>query len=262
MADPRHSGAAASLRRTRLIARHTLGEALHLRLTVLAGLAAGALIAVALWLRELNFGSAELKFLADFGLGAIGFCGTLLAALVTAQLFLGELENGAAGCVLARPVRRREYLWGKFAGIAGVLALFTAVLGLVLAAVLAWRGAQLGVPAVGLRVFACACALQWLKLTLVSALTLLVSSYAGSALFAGCAGLLLTLIAHLRTFAGGGGLAWLRVWPNLALFDSESLLAAGSPPGGAWLLQLGLYWAAYVLVLGVIASHVFKRREL
>ncbi|MDB6115542.1 MAG: hypothetical protein JWQ62_2487, partial [Lacunisphaera sp.] len=169
---------------------------------------------------------------------------------------------GAAGCVLARPVRRWEYVGGKFAGIAGVLALFTAILGLLLALVLAGRGTQLGVSAVGLRIFGCACALQWLKLTLVSALTLLVGSYACSTLFASCAGLLLALIAHLRPFAGGGWLTWLRAWPNLALFDSESLLAAGAAPAGAWLLQLTLYWAAYVLVLGALASHVFKRREL
>lgn len=259
--ETRHTGPAASVRRLRLVARHTLGEALHLRLTLLLVLGAGGLMGVAFWLREFNFGSAELKFLADFGLGAIGLFGTVLAALVTGQLFLGELENGAAGCVLARPVRRWEYVWGKFLGIAGVLALFTATLGLLLALVLAGRAAQLRAAPAGVQVFVGACALQWLKLTLVAALTLLVASYARSALFASCAGLLLTLIAHLRPFAAGG-LGWLRLWPNLALFDSESLLAAGAAPSGNWLLQLGLYWAAYVAVLGALASHVFKNREL
>ncbi len=42
---------------------------------------------MALGLREFNFGAAELKFIADFGLGAIGLAGTVLAALATAQLY-------------------------------------------------------------------------------------------------------------------------------------------------------------------------------
>ena len=52
---------------------------------------------------------------------------------LAAQLFFRDIEGGAACCVLTRPVRRWEYLAGKFAGVAGLLALFTAALGLLLA---------------------------------------------------------------------------------------------------------------------------------
>ena len=130
--DVPSSGAAASWCRLRLIARHTLGEALHLRLTLLLGLAGAALVGGALGLRDYNFGRAELKFIGDFGLGALGLFGTLLAALVTAQLFFREIETRSAYWVLTRPVRRWEYLGGKFAGIAALLALYTASLGLLL----------------------------------------------------------------------------------------------------------------------------------
>lgn len=259
MTDPRHNGAGASLRRIRLIARHTLGEALHLRLTLLLVLVGAALVGGARWLREFNFGSAELKFIADFGLGATSFLGMLLAALATAHLFFREIENRAAYCVLTRPVRRWEYVFGKLAGVAGLLAVFTASLSGVLGTVIALREAQLQASFVPLPVFLQACALVWLKLTLVAAMTLLVCSYAGSALFASCAGLLLTLVAHLRPFVFDGGLGWLRVWPNLALFDPEALLAA--TPIGTWLPWLVCYWAAYVFLFAVIASVVFKHRE-
>lgn len=262
MSDARHRGPAAALRRIRLVARHTLGEALHLRLTLVLGLVGAALIAGSLGLRDFNFGSAELKFIADFGLGALGLFGTLLAGLATAQLFFRDIETRAAYCVLTRPVRRWEYLAGKFAGAAGLLALFTAALGLLLAGLLAWRGAQLGAESLGLRVFLCACAVSWLKSSLVAAMTLLVCSYAGSALFASCTGLLLALVGQLRAFAPGSGLAWLRVWPNLALFDAESLLVTGQAPAASWLCGLAVYWTAYVLLFGMIASYAFKRREL
>lgn len=261
MSDPRHTGFVASQRRLRLIARHTLGEALHQRLVVLLALTGAALVLGALGLRDFNFGAAELKFIGDFGLGVVGLFGTLLAALATSHLFFREIDNRAAPCVLTRPVRRWEYLAGKFAGVVAVLTLFVTASALVLAGVLAARGAQLAAVFVPLPVLLQACALQWLKITLVAAMTLLICSYAGSALFAGCTGLLLALVAHLRGFAPGGGWAWLRLWPDLGLFDAGSLLAAGHPAPAAWLLSLTGYWAAYVLLFVALASHAFKRRE-
>ena len=262
MSRAAHQGVKASLGRVRVIARQTLGEALRLRLTLLLMVIGAGLILAALQLREFNFGSAELKFIGDFGLGALGGLGTLLAALATAQLFFSEIQGRAAYCVLTRPVRRWEYLWGKFAGIAALLALFTASLGGLVAMLLLWRGAQLGVGTVPISVFFCACAVLWFKLTLVAVMTLLVCTYAGSALFASCAGLILALIAHVRPFANeSGSMVWLRVWPNLALFDAESVLAAVQPPTIKVLLGIIVYWAVYVTVFGSLASYVFKRRE-
>ena len=262
MSECKFSSLRASFRRIRLIAGHTLGEALRLRLTLLLGLIAAALVIGALGLREFNFGSAELKFIGDFGLGALGGFGTLLVALATAQLFFSEIQGRAAYCLLTRPVRRWEYIWGKFAGICALLALFTAFLGALIAGLLFWRGVQLGVTSVPLTVFLCACAIQWLKLTLVAGMTLLVCSYSGSALFASCAGIILAAVSHVRPFMNGGSrMSWFRVWPNLALFDAETVMAALQPPTTAMLSGVIGYWAIYVTVFGVIASEVFKRRE-
>lgn len=261
MSDSRHTGIAPSLRRLRLLAGHTLGEALRLRLTLLLAAMAALLVLGALWLRVFNFGAAELKFIGDLGVGAIGLAGTLLAALATAQLFFSDIAGGAAACVLTRPVRRWEYVAGKLGGVAALLALFTVVLGALLAGLLLWRGSQIGAAPATLPVLLSACALQWMKFTVVAAMTLFISSYVGSALFASCAGLLCAVIGHLRPFAAGGALDWLRVWPNLALFDAEGLLASGQPPTGSVLLSLTGYWAVCVLLFGVLASYAFKHRE-
>ena len=259
--DPNAHAMTASMGRVSLIARQTLAEALRLRLTVLFVLAGAMLVLMALWLQEFNFGAAELKFIGDFGLGAIGLLGTLLAALVMAQVFFSDVTGATIGCVLTRPVRRWEYIGGKLAGVMALLALFTATLALVLAAVIAVRETQLQAVFVPLPVFLQACALVWLKVTLVAAMTLLVCSYAGSALFASCAGLLLAVIAHLRPFTGGEGwLGFLRFWPNLGLFDVEALLA-GAELTGMGLLALGAYWGVFLLLLGGLAAYVFKHRE-
>jgi ABC-type transport system involved in multi-copper enzyme maturation permease subunit len=261
--DHRRDGVGAAMRRLWLVARHTLTEALRLRLAVLFTLAGGALVVMTLWLREFNFGAAELKFIADFGLGAIGLLGMLLAALATAQLHFDELENGFAACVLAKAVRRGEYLGGRLAGIVALLALFVALLGLVLAVLVGVREAQLDAKLVPLSVFVQACALVWLKVTLVAAMTLLVCSYAGSALFAGWAGLMLAAIAHLRAFADGTGwLGWLRCWPDLTLFDVDPLLASGRGLTWTALASLGGYWLAFMFLFTGLAAYVFKQREL
>ena len=255
-------GAAASLRRIMIVAMHALTEALRLRLAYLLGAVGVGLVVRALGLRELNFGAAELKCIADFGLGGIGLAGTVLAALATAQLYFDDLASGVAASLLARAVRRHEYLCGRLAGVAALLALFVAALSVVLGAVIAVRESQLGATLAPLPVFLQACALVWLKVTLVAAMTLLVCSYAGSALFASCAGLLLAVIAHLRTFTNAqGGMSFLRLWPNLGLFDVGPLLAGGHGLSSFALLGLLGYWAVFMLLLAGLASYVFKHRE-
>ncbi|HEY0863739.1 MAG TPA: hypothetical protein VGD97_06510 [Lacunisphaera sp.] len=261
MSEARHHGIAPSWCRVRLMAGHTLAGALRMRLTLLLAAVAALLVLGSRWLQVFNFGAAELKFIGDLGLGAIGLAGTVLAALATAQLFFADLTGGAAACVLTRPVRRWEYVAGKLAGVAALLALFTATLGLVLAGLLLWRGHQLGVVPASLPVLLNACALQWMKFTVVAAVTLFIASYAGSALFAGCAGLLGAVIGHLRPFAEGAMLQWLRIWPNLARFDAEGLLTSGQTMAGVPLLGLAGYWLVCMLMFGGLASYAFKHRE-
>jgi ABC-type transport system involved in multi-copper enzyme maturation permease subunit len=217
---------------------------------------------MALRLLEFNFGTAELKFTADIGLGGIGLLGTLLAALVTAQVFFDDLENGFAACVLAKAVRRWEYLGGRLVGVMALLILFVAGWTTLLAILIVMRESQLGATFVPMPVFLQAGALVWLKTTLVAAMTLLVCSYAGSALFASCAGILLAAIAHMRAFAGDGhGMGWLRIWPDLGAFAVDSLLSTGRGLGWHGLLSLGAYWMSFMVLFTALAVYVFKHRE-
>jgi hypothetical protein len=260
MIETPHREWGATARRIRLIAGQTLGEALRLRLGALLVVVAGLLLLGSRWLREFNFGAPEIAFLGDFGLGIIGLVGQLLAVLLTTHLFFNDLSAGAAACVFTRPVRRWEYIVAKLAGVTGLLAIVTVALGALLGALIFWRSRQLGVPGGGLAVFAAACALQWMKFTLAAAMTLGVCAYANSVLFAACAGFLLVTIGHLRPFATGG-LEWLRIWPNLALFDAGGILAGARPPAGPLLLHLAGYWFVSCAWLGAVASYVFKHRE-
>jgi len=251
------SRARSGLTRVRWVAAQTLTEALRLRLTGLLVLAAALLVLMALRVREFNFGFSELKFISDFGLGAMSLMGTVLAALSTAHLFFNDITGGVIGCLLTRSVRRWEFLGGKIVGIMALLGLFVMVQALVLSAVLAWRGYALGAEYSLVPVWQ-AGVLVWLKVTLVAAMTLLVCTYAGSMLFAACMGLLLAAVGQLRPLAAGGGSwSWLRCWPNLGLFDAEPLLAGGRVE------TLGLfgYWAVFMILLTAISAYVFQSRE-
>jgi ABC-type Na+ efflux pump permease subunit len=85
---------------------------------------------------------AQIKFVKDFGCGAIGLFGFFIALLSTAQLIPQELHNRTIYTILAKPVRRAEFLLGKFFGIVLLLALCVALMSLAFAATLYWQEMQ------------------------------------------------------------------------------------------------------------------------
>lgn len=269
--------------RVALIAQHTLREAARQKLLlVLVGLAL-ALVVGARWFRDFNFGASELKFLADCGFGAIAFFGAALAIAATAQLFFGEIENRTALTLLAKPVWRAEFILGKFLGVVALAGIFCAVLTSVLALML-WlrerelaqalaaefpRGAGISYASVAL-----AGLLQWLKLAVLAALTLLVASFAQTQIFAVGAGFFLLVICHLQplaedvyTRAGsavgrGGAMMIVTVFPNFQLFT----LADGFVLGGAlpvWdAVRLVVYAVVYCAAACGLAVLSFRHREI
>src|ERR1700690_4038250 len=84
----------------------------------------------------------QIKFVKDFGCGAIGLFGFAIALLSTAQLIPQELHNRTIYTILAKPVRRSEFLLGKFFGVVLLLALCVALMSLAFAAALYWQESQ------------------------------------------------------------------------------------------------------------------------
>ncbi len=60
--------------------------------------------------------SAQLQMLIDVGLGAIRLCGMLIAVFLGARLIADEIEKRTVDVLLAKPVRRSEFIIGKFFG--------------------------------------------------------------------------------------------------------------------------------------------------
>lgn len=272
-----------SVARVRLIAFNTVREAVRQRLFNFMALLAVVLVISSQWLRELNFGSSELKFIADFGFGAMAFFGAALTIVATVQLFFSEIEQRTVLTLLAKPVWRAEFLLGKFVGVAVVSASFCAFLTLLLTAVLWSRETALmdRFPeafhhgrAVDYVALIAAGFAQWLKLTLLSALTLLVASFARTQLFTTAAGFMILVICHLQFLAqsaaesGGSVVARMSaaalsvMLPNFQLFDFSESLGAGDGLLWTQLARLTVYSAAYAAAVCVLASLAFRRREI
>jgi hypothetical protein len=137
----------SSLARIVTIGRNTLTEAVRQKvlnvLLIFSLVLVGSSVAVSQLatpgLDSAGMFDAQIKFVKDFGCGAIGLFGFFIALLSTAQLIPQELHNRTIYTILAKPVRRSEFLLGKFFGIVLLLALCVALMSLAFAATLYWQ---------------------------------------------------------------------------------------------------------------------------
>jgi ABC-type Na+ efflux pump permease subunit len=133
-----------TLGRILVIARNTLTEAVRQKVLnvllifglVLVGSSVGVSALATPGLDSSSLFSEQIKFVKDFGCGAIGLFGFFIALLSVAQLIPQELHNRTIYTILSKPVRRSEFLLGKFAGVVLLLALCVALMSLAFAAAL------------------------------------------------------------------------------------------------------------------------------
>lgn len=137
----------SSLHRIIIIARNTLTEAVRQKVLnvllifglFLVGSSVGFSNLATPGLDPAGLYAEPIKFVKDFGCGAIGLFGFFIALLSTAQLIPQELHNRTIYTILSKPVRRSEFLLGKFFGIVLLLALCVTLMSLAFAAALYWQ---------------------------------------------------------------------------------------------------------------------------
>lgn len=184
------------------LAGNTLRAATRQKIMGMLLVLAAGFVSGGLWLRQLNVGGSEVKFITDFGWGVIFILGAVFAIVATAQFFFSEIEHRTVLTVLAKPVARWEFLLGKFIGIALVLAVFTAALVLVLIGVVYFHASMSPGPAQQASLsylgFVYGGILQWVKFLLLSAITLCICSFANTQLYAVMVALFVLLVCQLR----------------------------------------------------------------
>lgn len=254
-----------AVRRVLAIARNTLREVARERVVLVLALFGLALVVGSQALSPLTLGEGR-KVVIDFGLAGSILLATLLTVFLGSTLLHKELERRTLYSILAKPIRREEFLVGKFLGLWVATATLLAVMsGILLAVVTLSYGATpynvLGAFALGV-----------IELGIVTAVVTLFSSFTTPALTAFFA-VAATVAGHfaddLRFFASQGAPAAVQAltqaayWalPHLGIFNARGLVVHDLPIGIERLAFAFSYGLLYMGGLLVLAGTIFRRRE-
>jgi ABC-type transport system involved in cytochrome c biogenesis permease component len=247
------------------IAHNTIREAVRERLVLVAVLFGLAIVIGSQALSPLALGEGR-KVVIDFGLAGSTLLATLLSIFLGSTLLHKELERRTIYSILAKPIRREEFLIGKFLGLwittASLLGVMTAILAVVVT--IAYGNAPATI--VG------SVALSMIELGIVTAVVVLFSSFSTPALTA-FFGIATVVAGHfaddLRYFASQGAPAGVRAvtewvyWtlPHLEVFNARGLAVHGVPVGADRMAFAFAYGLLYIGGVMMFAGTVFRRRE-
>ncbi len=255
----------SSLWRIWVLASNTYREAVRDKLLYNLLLFAALMIASSILLAQVQIGKDD-RIYRDVGLSAISFFGVLIAIFVGVNLVHKELSTKTVYTMLAKPVRRWEFLVGKYAGLLSLLAVEVALMSACFLGVLVWTGAEFHIGLVWSIV------LIYCELALVTAIAMFFSSFTTpylSGMFTIALWIIGHLSADLRAFGSKSDMPGLKellealYWtlPNLDRLDIKADASAGRPIELARVGGAALYAWLYSLVLMSGAVVLFQRRD-
>jgi len=257
------------MRRAGAVALNTFREAVRDRVLYNLVFFALLMIAAAVAVGQISIG-IEQTVIVSLGLSAISVIGLLISIFIGVALVSKEMDKRTLYALLAKPVRRWEFLLGKFGGLVLTLAVNTAAMaaGLLLVMLYVKHSLERGDAAVLVAVY-----FIWLKLALVVALALLFSCFTTpllAILFTVglyIVGLYVQELRNLPVEVMTPAMAALTRWlsyllPNFENFNVMALAAHGRAVPGALILQNTLYTVIYCTIVLTAAAAVFSRRNL
>ena len=254
--------------RVTAIASNTFREAVRDR--VLYNLIAFALLMVgaALLVGQISIG-IERIVLVNLGLTAVSLFGMVIAIFIGIGLVSKEIEKRTLYTVLSRPVRRWEFIVGKFFGLAGTLAVNTFFMAVGFFAALLYLTHRFQASDTGLLVALYFIILEFVILT---ALALLFSSFSSSLLSAVFTFALFVIGSFgedLRGFAAmaHGAVHWVAalaafIVPNFSSLNVIASVAHGNPVPASLVLYNTIYAVLYATAALAGSVLIFERRNL
>jgi ABC-type transport system involved in multi-copper enzyme maturation permease subunit len=211
----------------------------------------------------------EKLVVVNLGLTVVSLFGVVIAIFIGIGLVSKEIDKRTLYTVLSRPVRRWEFILGKFFGLAGTLAVNAACMAAGVFLSLLYVAHHLERADASILVALYFIVLQFV---IVTALALLFSSFSSpllSAVFAFALFVIGSFSADLRGFAGmtQGAAHWLTtavayIVPNFSALNVISSVAHGEPVAAQLIAAntaYSLFYAAMVLCGAVL---IFERRNL
>lgn len=208
----------------------------------------------------------RIKIIKDVGLASISIFGVLMAILIGTGLVYKEIDKKTIYTLLAKPLRRADFILGKFLGLLLTLFVMTAAMTAIFLALVYAHTSRIET---GLLV---AIGYMFVELVLITAVAILFSSFSTpilSSLFS----LGFFLIGHLswgldlilKKMRPGAGRTLVRALflalPDLENFNFRTEVVHGLPiPPGIHVTALlyGVCYTAFILGLAIL---VFRRRD-
>jgi Cu-processing system permease protein len=257
------------MKRAAIVALNTFREAVRDRVLYSLVFFALLMMVAAIVVGQISIGIEE-SVIVSLGLSAISVIGLLISVFLGVALVSKEMEKRTLYALLAKPVRRWEFLLGKFAGLVLTLAVNTAAmaLGLLLVLLYVKHSLERSDAVVLVAVY-----FILLKLALIVALALLFSCYTTPLLAilftAGLyiVGLYVQELRNLPVDVMSPGTAAFTKWlsyllPNFENFNVMAMAAHGRAVPGTLILQNTLYAVVYCTMVLAVAAVVFSRRNL
>ncbi|MFP6583293.1 MAG: ABC transporter permease subunit [Candidatus Hydrogenedentota bacterium] len=219
----------------------------------------------------------ETKMIKDICVTAISIFGILITIFISASVVPTELDNKVIYTILSKPIRRYQYLLGKFIGVQLIV-----IANLVLMSVLFMIALAIK-EQVFPTMLLWSSLLTYFQFLIVSAFTFAISCTSTSSVLPTISGLFIFIAGNLTGYlkdvanrAGSsdgafdafiGQVAWGlgEVLPNLRSFDLRTQilnLPLNDPPTGVMLPSLIVYGLSYALSGYVLAAWLFHRKEL
>ena len=211
----------------------------------------------------------ERLVVVNLGLTAVSLFGVVIAIFIGIGLVAKEIEKRTLYTVLSRPVRRWEFIVGKFFGLLGTLVVNALLMGIGVFVALLYVSRHFSRPDGWLLVALYFIILEFL---IVTSLALLFSSFSTplmSAIFAFSLFVIGSFAEDLRGFAAMArglphvlamGVAYLV--PNLSALNVISSVAHGEAVAGHLILYNTIYAVFYTAMAISGAVLIFERRNL
>lgn len=222
--------------------------------------------ASAIFLGDLTAGN-EARVIVNLGLSSVLLFGAFIAIFVGVGLVSKEIERRTIYSIFAKPIGRGEFLVGKYVGLCLTLLVNVLVMAVGISLALAYVGGNSLITSVWYAVL-----LIYFELTILTAVAFVFSSFS-SPMLSSFLTFLIFIIGHfssaLKQLAESLGTnaakfffnALYYLLPNLSFFSFATNAAHGECPAPAYLGTAFLYGIVYVVILLLISTFIFSKRN-
>lgn len=249
----------------RAIAVNTFREAVRNKVLYSLVFFAFAMMLISLVLDQATVGQRN-KIIKDLGLGSINFFGVVIAIVVGINLVYREIEKRTIYPLLSKPIRRSQFLIGKYLGILLTLAVETFFMSSFLfLLIMFYEGVfDTHLPLALFMIF--------IELAVVSAIAIFFSSFS-TPFLSGMFTFAIYVIGHLTTylqeFGANSGNAMLKavttffsyVLPNLERFNLKAEAVYQLPVESGKIFLSLLYAVLYITMVLTLSILSFERRD-